>query len=144
MKRIVFSLMLAGLCMLATSHKAGKADEGMFPLSELKQVDLKSAGLRMDPMALYNPNGVSTIDAIVRVGGCTGSFVSEDGLIVTNHHCAFSFVHAISDTQNKYMDRGFLAKTRQEEAPAKGLVCKITASYEDVSEKGVERNPRNQ
>ncbi|MCA0427972.1 MAG: S46 family peptidase [Bacteroidetes bacterium] len=135
MKRIVFSLMLASLCMLATSHKAGKADEGMFPLSELKQVDLKSAGLRMDPMALYNPNGVSTIDAIVRVGGCTGSFVSEDGLIVTNHHCAFSFVHAISDTQNKYMDRGFLAKTKQEEAPAKGLVCKITASYEDVSDK---------
>ena len=135
MKKSILLIALRFTWILLSSHKTDKADEGMFPLSELKQVDLKKAGLRMDPLALYNPNGISQIDAIVRVGGCTGSFVSEDGLLVTNHHCAFSFVHAISDTVNKYVDRGFLAKTREEEAPAKGLVCKITASYEDVSSK---------
>ncbi len=89
----------------------------------------------MSPQELYNPKGVSLIDAIVRVGGCTGSFVSNDGLIVTNHHCAFSFVTNISTPEKNYMKEGFLAKNKSEERLAQGLVCKITASYEDVSVK---------
>ena len=117
---------------LFQSHKT---DEGMFPLSELKNINLKKVGLKIKPIELYNPNGVSIVDAIVRVGGCTGSFVSNDGLIVTNHHCAFSFVAAISDTVNDYIKNGYLARTHNQEAQAKGLVCKIAASYEDVSTK---------
>lgn len=105
----------------------------MFPLSELKNIDVKKAGLKIKPEELYNPNGTSLIDAIVRVGGCTGSFLSNEGLIVTNHHCAFGFVQAISDTKNDYIKYGFLANGREQEVPAKGLVCKITASYKDVS-----------
>ncbi len=112
-----------------------KTDEGMFPLSELKNINLKKIGLKIKPIELYNPNGVSIMDAIVRVGGCTGSFVSNDGLIVTNHHCAFSFVAAISDSNNNYIQKGYLANNKGEEAQAKGLVCKIAASYEDVSGK---------
>jgi len=135
MKKFYIALIGVLTLLFFTAAKLVSPDEGMFPLSEIKQLELKKLGLKMDPMALYNPQGISQIDAIVRVGGCTGSFVSEDGLIVTNHHCAFSFVHAISDTQNQYLDKGFLAKTRAEEMPAKGLVCKITASYEDVSAK---------
>ncbi len=130
MKRILLTFTACVAWLFFTNHKA---DEGMFPLSELRNLDLKKAGLRMDPIALYNPNGISQIDAIVRVGGCTGSFVSNDGLIVTNHHCAFSFVAAISDTNNNYIGKGFLAKNKNGEAQAKGLVCKITASYQDVS-----------
>lgn len=105
----------------------------MFPLSELKNLDLQKAGLKLTPQELYNPQGVSMIDAIVRVGGCTGSFISDEGLIVTNHHCAFGFVQAISSTKQDYIKYGFLAKDKAGEVPAKGLVCKITASYEDVS-----------
>ena len=120
-----------------------KTDEGMFPLSELKNVDLQKVGLKMQPIDLYNPNGISLIDAIVRVGGCTGSFISEDGLIITNHHCAFSFVAAISDTTHDYINNGYLAKNRNEEAQAKGLVCKITASYEDVSSKVLQGTQSN-
>ena len=126
---LTFTLISIGLFQ---SHKM---DEGMFPLSELKNINLKKVGLKIKPIELYNPNGVSIIDAIVRVGGCTGSFVSNDGLIVTNHHCAFSFVAAISDTVNDYIKKGYLARTHEQEAPAKGLVCKIAASYEDVSVK---------
>jgi hypothetical protein len=107
----------------------------MFLLSDLKNIDLKKIGMNIPPEQLYNPNGTSLIDAIVRVGGCTGSFVSENGLIVTNHHCAFSFVQAISDTQNNFIKNGFLARNPKEEVLAKGLVCRITASYEDVSHK---------
>lgn len=107
----------------------------MFPLSEMRNINLQQIGLKMAPQDLYNPNGTSLIDAIVRVGGCTGSFVSNDGLIVTNHHCAFGFVTAISTPKDNYMKEGFLAKTKSEERLAQGLVCKITASYEDVSAK---------
>ncbi|MBI3235679.1 MAG: S46 family peptidase, partial [Bacteroidetes bacterium] len=110
-----------------------KADEGMFPLSSIKNVDLKKAGMKISQEELYNPNGVSLIDAIVRLGGCTGSFVSADGLIITNHHCAFGSVAAISDTVNDYIKNGFLAKTREQEAPAQGLTVKITVGYQDVS-----------
>lgn len=121
------------LCSVAILFSSHKADEGMFPLSEMKNINLKKAGLRMDPIALYNPDGISLVDAIVRVGGCTGSFVSNDGLMVTNHHCAFGFVAAMSSVQNNYIRDGYLAKERNLEAQAKGLVCKITASYRDVS-----------
>jgi hypothetical protein len=130
MKKILFTMLLSSAAILFSSHKA---DEGMFPLSEMKNIDLKKAGLRMEPIDLYNPDGVSLVDAIVRVGGCTGSFVSNDGLMVTNHHCAFGFVAAMSTVQNNYIRDGYLAKERNLEAQAKGLVCKITASYRDVS-----------
>lgn len=133
MKKILLlvSVLIGGVAL--TSHTSKKHDEGMFPLSELKNIDVKKAGLKIKPEELYNPNGTSLIDAIVRVGGCTGSFLSNDGLIITNHHCAFSFVQAISDVKNDYIKYGFLAQNREQEVPAKGLVCKITASYKDVS-----------
>ena len=49
-------------------------DEGMYPLSEISKLDLNSAGLKIDVDEVYNPDGVSLIDALVRIGGCTGSF----------------------------------------------------------------------
>lgn len=107
-------------------------------MSELSKIDLHKAGLKITLPELYNPGGVSTVDAIVRVGGCTGSFISPDGLIITNHHCAFSFVQGISSTKNNYIRDGYYAPSRPEEAPAKGLVCKITESYEDVSSRVLE------
>lgn len=110
----------------------------MFLLSDLQNLNLKKIGLNIKPNELYNPNGTSLVDAIVRVGGCTGSFVSNDGLIVTNHHCAFSFAANISTPEHNYMQDGFLAKNKSEERLAQGLVCKITASYEDVSAKVLE------
>ena len=128
-------ILITLLLVLANIFQAHKTDEGMFPLSELKNINLKKIGLKIKPIELYNPNGVSIMDAIVRVGGCTGSFVSNDGIIVTNHHCAFSFVAAISDTINDYINKGYLARDKKQEAQAKGLVCKIAASYEDVSGK---------
>jgi hypothetical protein len=135
MKRIITFTVVSVLCFITVSHTNKKHDEGMFLLSDLKNIDLKKIGMDITPEQLYNPKGTSLIDAIVRVGGCTGSFVSENGLIVTNHHCAFSFVQAISDTQNNFIKNGFLARNPKEEVLAKGLVCRITASYEDVSHK---------
>lgn len=135
MKKLFLALCVSAAAIVLSSHTNHRADEGMFPLSDLQHIDLQKAGLKISPQELYNPNGTSIIDAIVRVGGCTGSFLSDEGLIVTNHHCAFSFVQAISSTKNNYIKTGFLAGNRKEEVPATGLVCKITASYADVSDR---------
>jgi len=109
------------------------ADEGMYPISEIHKLNLRAKGLKIDPKELYNPNGVSLIDAIVQLSGCTGSFVSKDGLILTNHHCAFGFVQAASTAEKDYVTNGFIAWNRSEEIPAKGQTVRITESYRDVS-----------
>ncbi len=124
---IFLLLILTGLVSIC------QADEGMYPLSSIKNINLQKAGMKLTQEELYNPNGVSLIDAIVRLGGCTGSFVSADGLIITNHHCAFGSVAAISDTVNDYIKKGYLAKSKNQESPAQGLTVKITVGYIDVS-----------
>ena len=89
-------------------------------------------------MEVYNPNGTSIIDALVKVGGCTGSFVSPDGLILTNHHCAFGAINRASTPEYNYLENGFLAATKSDEIPAIGTTVRITESYEDVSDKILE------
>ncbi|HAY34600.1 MAG TPA: S46 family peptidase, partial [Bacteroidetes bacterium] len=109
-------------------------EEGMYPLSEISKLDLKKAGLKIDINQIYNPNGIGLIDALVNIGGCTGSFVSDEGLIITNHHCVFDYVSRASSVENNYLENGFLAEDKSKEIPAVGLTCKITESYEDVSD----------
>lgn len=125
---------LTGMLVLALAAASWKVfEEGMFPLSEISKLDLKKAGLKIDQKEIYNPDGVSLIDALVNVGGCTGSFISNEGLIITNHHCAFSAVQLASTPEKDYLTNGFVARQREEEIEAKGLTCRITDSYKDVS-----------
>lgn len=114
------------------------ADEGMYPLSDISRLDLKSKGLEIDISELYNPDGVSLVDAICQVGGGTGEFVSPDGLILTNHHIAFSGVVDASTPENDYLRDGFTARTREEEITARGFICRITEAYRDVSKEVLE------
>ncbi|WP_256006440.1 S46 family peptidase [Pedobacter deserti] len=119
--------------VLATAFKPW--EEGMFPLSEIHKLDLKKAGLKISQNEIYNPKGTSLVDALVNVGGCTGSFISDQGLIITNHHCSFSAVQQASTPEHDYLTNGFIAKAPSEEIEAKGLTCRITDSYEDVSDR---------
>ena len=107
-------------------------DEGMFPLTEISKLDLAKAGLKIPVIELYNPNGTSLVDAVVRVGGCTGSFISNEGLIITNHHCGFSSVSSASDSVHNYLRDGFYANEKNKEIKT-GLTSKIIDSYTDVS-----------
>ncbi len=109
------------------------ADEGMFPISEIHKLNLKEKGLEMDPLEIYNPLAVSLIDGICNIGGCTGSFVSNRGLILTNHHCAYRAIQGASSAEEDFLKNGFLAKSLEQEAPAKGYTVRITESYTDVS-----------
>lgn len=109
-------------------------EEGMYPLSEIDKVDLVKAGLKIDPKEVYNPDGISLIDALVNVGGCTGSFISDKGLIITNHHCAYGSIARASTVEKNYLENGFHAKRMEEEIPALGNSCRILESYQDVSD----------
>src|SRR5688500_4087873 len=100
------------LCLILSSHKT---DEGMFPLSHLKEIDFKAAGFRITQKDIYNPDGITLTDALVRLGGCTGSFVSPQGLIITNHHCVFGSVAGVSTKENDYLENGFYAADKTKE-----------------------------
>lgn len=124
--------LLLGVSMF--NFSASIPDEGMFPMSELSRAGLKKAGLKIAEKDIYNPNGeVALVDALVQVSGCTGSFVSPNGLIITNHHCAFSAVQLASTPEFNYLKNGFVANGLEHEIQAQGLTIRITDSYEDVS-----------
>jgi len=109
------------------------ADEGMWPITEIEKIDLKSKGLSIPVKSIFNLEDISLMQAIVRLSGCTASFVSAEGLIITNHHCAFSAVQSSSTPKNDYLTNGFLAKNREEEIPATGYTASIMETFIDVS-----------
>ncbi len=133
-----FSFLLFLLISISFAFVPSRPDEGMFPLSDIKSINLNEKGLKISVDEVYNPNGVSLVDALVKIGGCTGSFVSNEGLIITNHHCVFGIVSNVSTVENNYLENGFIARTREDEIPAKGVSCRITESYEDVSKEVLE------
>ena len=132
MKKLLFSL-LAFLALTA------QADGGMWFLKLMEQQhladSLKKAGLKMPLSQLYNENGPSLRDAIGQFGrGCTGEVISPDGLVLTNNHCGYSYVHGISTTQRNYLRDGYYAKSRAEELPVKDLTFTFVIAIEDVTE----------
>ncbi len=111
------------------------SEEGMLPLSELYKLDLKSKGLKINPEELYNPDGISLVNGIINLSGCTASFVSSDGLILTNYHCAFRAIQGVTTKDKDYMKEGFSAVDRKQELRARGYTVRIIESYKDVSNK---------
>ncbi len=129
-KRGLFVFILFTLFVLLAQHYF--ADEGMWPISEINKLNLNGKGLEISPDEIFSPNDLSLIYAVVQVGA-TGSFVSPEGLIITNHHVAYRPVQAASTKEHDYIKHGFLAKHRSEEIPAKGMTARITESFKDVS-----------
>ncbi len=132
MKNILNRFSIVSLAVLMISGFAW-VDEGMYPLSEIHKLDLQAKGLKLENREIFNPDGLSLIDGICNVGGCSGSFVSEQGLILTNHHCAFRAIQAASTKENDLLEKGFLAQNRSKEIPAPGYTVRITEFYQDVS-----------
>jgi hypothetical protein len=126
------TMLLVGWLIFAGNALAAVPDEGMYPINEILKLDLPSKGLKINPAEIYSKDK-SLVFAIVSVGA-TGSFVSPDGLFVTNHHVAFGAVQAASTRDNDYIRNGFLARTKAEEIQAKGMTARITESFQDVSE----------
>ena len=127
-------LLLSALLMLFAVANLAEAEEGMYPISEVGRLDLASQGLKLASEDIFNADRTCLVDGICKVNGCTGSFVSSRGLIITNHHCAYRAIQSSSTTTNDYLRDGFIAKTLGEEIPAKGYTVRITESFEDISD----------
>ena len=114
------------------------ADEGMWLLTMLnkKYDDIKKAGLKLSVDDIYSINHASLKDAIIQFGnGCTGEIVSKQGLILTNHHCGFSYIQAQSTVEHDYLSDGFWATNKKDELSNPGLTVKFLIRIEDVTEK---------
>lgn len=114
------------------------ADEGMWVPHHLDNcpVDAWHArGLEIDVGDIHNPDGPSLSDAIVQLGGGTGSFVSFDGLIVTNHHVAYRAIQRSSDVDSDHLAEGFVAASLSDEIALPGFEGKVLLDVVDVTEK---------
>jgi hypothetical protein len=111
------------------------ADEGMWMPHQMKDLNLKSFGLKMNPEDLYKKDGTGLMSAVLNLGGGTGEFVSAKGLILTNHHVAFGALQRAATKENDYIENGFLARTREEEIPAPGYTADVLIGYEEVTDK---------
>ncbi len=105
--------------LIAAAAPAAHADEGMWKPSQMPQLaaQLKARGLQMDPAALSNLAG-KPLDAVISLGGCTASFVSPQGLVVTNHHCGYGAIQYNSTPERDLLATGFVAGSLAEELPA--------------------------
>ena len=112
------AMLAAGVSTLAGAS-AALADEGMWLPSQAGQIalQLREAGLELDPAALSDPRA-APLNAIVSLGGCSASFVSPEGLVVTNHHCVVGSIQYNSSPENDYLTNGFLAAELDDELPA--------------------------
>ncbi len=123
---------LLGAAVIALLCAFTLPDEGMFPVSKLSGINLKKAGIKLSAEQIFSEKGGAVSDALVRLGGCTGSFVSSEGMIITNHHCVFGSVSRLSTPENNYLRDGFHAPDKDKELHT-GLPARITISSRDVS-----------
>ena len=132
MKKLILSVAAALLIGPAM------ADEGMWLLPLLKQQkieDMRQLGLQLTADEIYNPDGPSLKDAVVRFGGgCTGEVVSADGLVLTNHHCGYGYIQRHSSLEHDYLTDGFWAMSLEEELPNPGLTVTFIDKIEDVTD----------
>jgi len=131
---IVTTLAISAIVLFAAF--ATPPDEGMWLLTQLEKLPFErmgKLGLELKREQIYNPNGTSIKDAIVQLPGGTGSFVSADGLIITNHHIAFGAIQSVSSVQDDYLKNGVNARTHPEEISVPSYTARIVASVKDVT-----------
>jgi hypothetical protein len=96
---------------------------------------MQKMGLQLTAEEIYSINNSSLKDAIVNLGGgfCTGEIISDEGLLLTNHHCGYSYIQDHSTIENDILSNGFWAGSKQEELPNDGLYVQFLVRIEDVT-----------
>lgn len=123
--------------LFAAIFSFAKADGGMWIPLYLSQneAEMQQLGFHLTADDIYSINHNSMKDAIVLFGsGCTAELISSQGLLLTNHHCGYSFVQSHSTMEHNYLHDGFWAKSLQEEIPMEGLTVTFLVYMEDVTE----------
>ena len=131
MKKVLF------LLVTFMSVIPAMADEGMWlpALIEQRIGDMQAKGFRLTAEDVYSVNQASLKDAVVLFGGgCTGELVSNEGLLLTNHHCGYSYIQRHSSVEHDYLKDGFWAMNRGEELPNKGLTVSFLDHMDEVTD----------
>ncbi|WP_084418001.1 S46 family peptidase [Henriciella litoralis] len=131
---VALSVLAAALAIGAPN---ASAKEGMWTPDQLPAIagDLKATGLELPAEALSDLTGFP-MGAVISLGGCTASFVSPEGLVVTNHHCARGSIQYNSTAEQNFLADGFLAETLEDErAAAPGTRVYVTVNVEDVTDR---------
>ena len=111
-------------------------DEGQWLPTQVRDMDwdaLKKRGMVLSKDEFWHPEKGGVLSATVQINGCTASFCSADGLLVTNHHCGFGAVSELSTPQDNILRDGFAAADRNAERPAPGMVASVLKRIEDVT-----------
>src|SRR5688572_7025968 len=135
------TVLAAAIAMVATGFVGAAvvgtavAGEGMWVPQQLPEIagPLKKAGLKLDPKQLADLTGFP-MGAVVSLGGCSASFVSPQGLVVTNHHCVYNSLQHNSTPQRNLLTNGFLARNMTDEIQAApDARVYVTTGIEDVT-----------
>lgn len=120
------------------SNPVVRAGEGMWLpllLKSLNEAEMKSMGMKMSADDIYSVNHGSLKDAVVLFGGfCTGELISDQGLLLTNHHCGYDAIQSHSTLEKNYLQDGYWAKNHDEELPNPGLYVTFIVRMENVTE----------
>ena len=123
-----------------------KADEGMWIpmlLDKYNIEDMQKQGFKLTAEDVYAINQASLKDAVIGLGRegrpfahfCTGNLVSNEGLVITNHHCAFDMIQSHSSLEHNYLRDGFWARTKADELANPGITASVLVRMEDVTDK---------
>ena len=130
MKKILFAIAISFITLISF------AEEGMLipSLIQAFQSDMKAKGMKLSAEQIYSINNSSLKDAVISFnGGCTAEIISDQGLILTNHHCGFYNIQSHSSLENDYLKNGFWAKTKAEELANPGLTATRIVRIDDVT-----------
>jgi hypothetical protein len=128
MKKYVLLIFVSFLMIFSVS-----AQEGMWLLSQIGQLDLNKKGLQIQVTDIYSKDKPALYNAVVQLGGGTASFVSPDGLLLTNHHVAYTALQRASSVNSNYLNDGFLARNRPDEIKASGYQALLITDMRDVT-----------
>jgi len=133
MKKFIVCLLVAAFALPAS------ANEGMWFLMHIKRlnyVDMQKMGLQLTAEEIYSINNASLKDAIVQFGGgCTAEIVSDQGLVLTNHHCGYGAIAELSTSEHDYLTNGYWAPTHKDELKPKDLSVRFFVRMDDVSKR---------
>ncbi|MFN8257829.1 MAG: S46 family peptidase [Bacteroidales bacterium] len=129
--------LLALFALLIIFIPVFKADEGIWIpvlLEKYNIKDMQDKGFRLTADDIYSINKASMKDAVLMFGGgCTGELISDQGLLITNHHCGYGSIQKHSSLEHDYLTNGFWAMSASEELPNPGLTVTLLDRMEDVT-----------
>lgn len=125
------------LILLLVNILSARAGEGMWMVQSASSTignQLRKAGMILSPDSIYQEHASSLKDAVVQFGSnCTGEVVSSQGLVLTNHHCGYSQIQALSTLERNYLDSGFWARSLEAELPCPGLTVTFIREVRNVT-----------